>query len=68
MLRPATLIAAVLLGAAALAADSPRWVEVGGGTWEPPALFAQIESALRPVVTAAAKGRGRMPDWKSYTF
>jgi hypothetical protein len=69
MLRPATLIAAVLLGAVAIAADSPRWVEMSGGAWEPqPVLFAQIESALRPMVTAAAQGRGRLPDWKSYTF
>jgi hypothetical protein len=69
MLRPATSVVAVLLGAVALAADSPRWVEVSGGAWEPQSvLFAQIESALRPMVAAAAKDRGRLPEWKSYTF
>ncbi len=69
MLRPATLIAVVLLGAVAVAADSPRWVEVSGGAWEPQSpLFAQIESALRLEVAVAAKNCGPLPDWESYTF
>jgi hypothetical protein len=69
MLRPATLVATLLLGAVALAADSPRWVEVSGGAWEPQsALFSQLESALRPIVAAATKNRGPLPDWNSYTF
>jgi len=69
MRRFATFVAAVLLSAAAFAADSPRWVEMSGGAWSPQSsLFAEIEGALRPAITAEAKGRGSMPDWKSYTF
>jgi hypothetical protein len=69
MLRFVSLIAGVLVGAAALASDSQRWIEISGGAWGPHALpFADIENSLRPLVVAAARDRGGVPEWRAYTF
>jgi hypothetical protein len=69
MLRLVTLIAGVLVGAAALAGDSHRWIEIRRGAWEPHTLpFANIENSLRPLVVAAARDRGGVPEWSAYTF
>ena len=69
MLRLATLTACALIGSAAVAADSPRWIQMSGGTWDAQALpFTEIENSLRPVVVAASQGMGRIPEWKTYTF
>jgi len=67
--RLVALIASVLVGAAAFAGDSQRWIEISGGVWGPHALpFPDIESSLRPLVVAAARDRGDMPQSSSYTF
>ena len=69
MLRLVTLVAGVLVGAAALAGDSHRWIEISGGAWDPHALpFVDIENSLRPLVVVATRDRGGMPEWGTYKF
>jgi hypothetical protein len=59
----------LLLWTAAALADSGAWLEVQGGSWNPStALLSDVEAALRIAVPPAATGRGRLPDWRTYTF
>jgi hypothetical protein len=68
MIRTLSL-AALLLCASAAAFDSTRWIEVRGGTWEPSAaVLSELETALKPPVTAASQNRGKIPQWSAYTF
>jgi hypothetical protein len=59
----------LVLVAAVAAADPGAWVEVGGGAWKPPvALLSEVEAALMTAIPPAAVGRGRPPEWHTYTF
>jgi hypothetical protein len=51
------------------AIDASQWVEVRGGAWRPDSVaLSKLEAALFPAVTAAAKNRGELRQWSSYTF
>lgn len=53
----------------AAAVDTGRWVRVHGGAWDPsPAILSELETALKPAVTSAARNRGRLAPWSEYTF
>jgi hypothetical protein len=66
-----TLSVALLLicASSAGAFDSTRWTPVTGGTWEPSAaVLSELDTALKPPVTAASQNLGRIPPWSAYTF
>ena len=57
------------LSLATAASISSRWLEISGGTWHPaPALLGDVEASLKAALPVAANGRGRLPEWGSYTF
>jgi hypothetical protein len=62
-------VALLLICASAAAFDPTRWTRVTGGTWEPTtAVLSELETALKPPVTAASQKRGQIPPWDAYTF
>jgi hypothetical protein len=59
----------IVVATATAAAAPSSWVEVGGGAWNPPvALLSEVEAALKTEIPPAAAGRGRAPEWGTYTF
>jgi hypothetical protein len=63
------LLALFFCSGSAAAFDPTHWVQVTGGAWEPDAvMLSELEAALKPAVTSASQGRGRMPGWSDYTF
>ena len=68
-MRTAIVFLALVASTMAVAIDVSHWVEVAGGEWHPDlAALASLDEALRPAVTAASKGRGKLRKWASYTF
>ena len=68
-MRALVVLLTLLVPTFAHAVIASQWVEVIGGAWHPDsAMLPNLEAALMPAVTVAAKDRGSMRKWSAYTF
>jgi hypothetical protein len=68
-MRSSAAIVAFAMCSVALGANVSPWIKVAGGGWNPTDdTLREAESALRAAVPTAARDRGRLPDWSTYTF